>query len=405
MAFETSSLRDYYMLHRESFSLDPFRDKGVFFGDSSISKRITDRIEDDFLDPRGIPKFFVHGFFGSGKTHTLLHIAHLLETKFAAMYPTEPIYLDIAPLTAREHWIKIHGRLLDAIGLDRIEDAVEKAADRIEGRDKAEGFMANGATLFGDDSLKRSQASVFRNLLFGGKQNRLSWEWMKGKKLTVDEDETLGTRKQLTEVQDYVNCLLNLGAVYHLGTGKRIVLLIDEAEAFTTVTNADSVAEIRHAFRMLLENSNSVVGLILGTQVEGGLEEMGDLFTRDDIRRRVGYEQGYIDLNGLLLGVNDAGEFIKNTLAYVVDQRKAAKVVEEEGLDTDGSLFPFTEESIRTIEEHVRDNPDRALPSAILSYMSNSAIEAWRRRSESEVHQLVDSTIVEESIFPGESVG
>ena len=403
MAFKNTSLKDYYNLKRESFSLDPFRDKGIYFGDSALATRITDRIQSDFLDARSIPKFFVHGYFGSGKTHTLLHIAHLLETPpFAEMYPTEPIYLDIAPLTIKEEWKKVHGRFLDAIGLDRTSEAVERAADAIEGADKAAGFRESGAVRFGDEALKVSQAEVFRNLLFGGKQRHKSWEWMKGRKLSADDADTLGTQKQLSEPQDLVNCLLNLGAVFQAGTGKRIVLLVDEAEAFEQVTNVDSINEIRHALRMLLENSNPVVGLVMAVQAEGSFEEMGDIFTRGDVRRRIGYEQGYIDLNSLLFEVNQPDEFVRKTLRYLVDQDMAAKVIEDEGLATDSSMYPFTEDAVQAIETHALESPERATPSQILSYMSNSAIDAWRKREEISVHVLVDQPLVEGAAFPGE---
>lgn len=403
MAFKNASLKDYFMLKRETFSLDPFRDKDVYFGDSALATRITRRIQGDFV-ARGVPKFFVHGYYGSGKTHTLLHIAHLLETPpFAEMYPTEPIYLDIAPLTIKEQWKKIHGRFLDAIGLDRIGEAIEKAAEPIQGLNKAEGFRETGAVPFGDEALKVSQSEIFRVLLFsGGQLRQKSWEWMKGRKLSDREAGDIGTQKQLSEPQDFVNCLLNLGAMFQMGTGKKIVLLVDEAEAFTTVTNVDSIKEIKHAFRMLLENGNSVIGLVLATQVEGGLEEMGELFTDDDIQRRVGYEHGYIDLNTLLLGVNKGGEFVKKTLRYLVDQDMAAKVIEDEDLATDSTMFPFTEDAIEFIETTVRDNPDRALPSAILSVMSNSAIDAWHTREENSGHVLVDEALVDGAFNPGE---
>jgi hypothetical protein len=399
MSFKNTTLKEYFFLKsHESFSIDPWRDCKQFFGASELNKRIRKRIESDFVQPRGIPKFFVHGSYGSGKTHTLAHIDYVLKTD--EMYPTEPIYIDIAPLIAKEHFEKIHARLLDAVGLDRIRTAAEAAADKNDDKDKVQGFLNSGALPFGDQALRTSQANVFRNLLFGGRQAQMSWEWLKGRKTSVDEAQTLGTQKQLSDAQDFAFCLLNVGALFSLGFQKRIVFLIDEAEAFRSVTHPDSQSELKHALRLILENSNRYVGCILAIQVEGGQEGIGDFFMSDDIRRRVEYDQGFIDLNGLVSGVDNARKFMEEMLSYLVDQQRAASAIQAEGLDTKSKYYPFTEEAIEALSAHIVNDQEKALPAAIISWMSNATIEAWRRRTESDKHQLVTHSIVEETIFP-----
>ncbi len=399
MSFAGTSLKEYFFLkNRESLSIDPWRDQEQYFGASNLNERILKRIESDFVQPRGIPKFFVHGSFGSGKTHTLAHIDYVLRR--GEMYPTEPIYIDIAPLTVKERFERIHSRLLDAVGLDRIRTAAEAAADLIADKDKVQGFLGSGAVVFGDQALKTSQANVFRNLLFGGRQAQMSWEWLKGRKTSVDDAQTLGTQKQLSDAQDFVFCLLNIGSLYYVGCKKRIVFLIDEAEAFRNVTNPDSSFELIHALRLILEDSNKYVGCVLAIQVEGGQEGIGQLFTRDDVQRRVGYEQGYLDLNGLVGNVENARKFIEEMLSYLIDQTRAASTIDAESLDTTPQYFPFTEEAIERVSIEVTNNQERALPAAIIAWMSNAAIEAWRKRNESTVHQLVTADIIEETIFP-----
>jgi hypothetical protein len=328
----------------------------------------------------------------------LAHIDYVLRVE--EMYPTEPIYIDIAPLTAKERFARIHTRLLDAVGLDRIRVAAEAAADKSNEKDKVQGFLSSGALPFGDQALKTSQANVFRNLLFGGRQAQLSWEWLKGRKASVDEAQTLGTQKHLIDAQDFVFCLLNVGALFSLGCGKRIIFLIDEAEAFRSVTHPDSQSELKHALRLLLENANRYVGCILAIQVEGGQEAIGEFFTSDDITRRVDYDQGFIDLNGLVAAVENARSFMEEMLSYLIDQQQAANTIQAEGLSTMPNYFPFTEAAIQALCNHVVTDQERALPAAIISWMSNAAIEAWRRRTDSSVHQLVTDEIIEETIFP-----
>lgn len=404
MDHSKQSLSEYYCLGKENFSIDPFRDAAVFFGASHLSDQITRTIENNFVSPGGIPKFFLHGSFGSGKTHALAHIDYVLRNseQFTISYPTEPIYLDIAPLSSRETWMRIHSRLLDAIGPDRISAAAEAVADRLEGRDKVEGFLEE-TIRWGDQSLKNSQANVFRNMLFGGSQSQMSWDWMKGKAVNASQSQVLGTQKNLGETQEFVNCLLNLGLLFYSGTNRRLVFLIDEAEAVRNITQADSIAEITHAYRMLLEPQNNVIGLISAIQAEGGQEAVGEVFGREDIRRRVGYEQGYVDLNGLVQGPEESLKFVEEVLDYLVDQEQARAIVESEGLTVEPRHFPFDESAIEAITEMAKSDPEKALPAAIIRAMSDAAIDRWRDRQTSESHLTVDADAIERAVYPSDA--
>lgn len=398
MAFENMSLKEYYGLRRESLSIDPWVDSSQYFGDVAVPERIKDRLETDFVKPRAVPKFVVHGGFGSGKTHTLAFVKYTLENY--EIYPTEPLYVSMAPLSSRETYRRIHVRLLDAIGLDRTVVAVESVMDIINSDDKVEGLISENILPFGDDSLKVSQANIFRNLLFGGRQRQLSWEWMKGSKNTADQAVTLGIRKDVAEPVDFVNCLLNIGSLYYRGLKKKLVFLVDEGEAIRQVTSADAQNEIRYMIRLLLEDSNNFIGTVFAVQVEAGMESIGEFFTSDDIRRRLDFDEGYIDLEGAVNQVSDAEQFIRQAIQYLVSQETASAIIQSDGLLTTDDLFPFTEDSISAITSHVADNPAEASPAFILSKMSSAAIAAWRQRAQFEKHVLVDRDIVEKSIFP-----
>lgn len=400
MDFKDSSLKEYYFLRRgESFSIDPWKDSAVFFGEAELKTRISKRIESDFVQPRRVPKFFLFGAYGSGKTHALAHIAFRLAAD--KMYPAEPIYLAMPPLTAKEQWVRIHTRLIDAVGMERVHLAAETIADKIESTDKIKGFLDMGVLPDGDETLKTSQANVFRNFLFGGRQSQLSWEWLKGRKNTPDQATMLGVQKDISEATDLVSCLMNLGALYLAATGRKIIFLVDEAEAVRSVTNADSQDELQHMFRLLLENNNTFIGLILAIQSEGGMDSIGEFFTREDIYRRVDFDQGYIDLGYMVSQVQSAQKFMLNVLEYLIDQDEANKAINSEKLGLPKEYFPFTKDAINAISNHVNDNPQQASPAFILSTMSSAAIEAWRRREKSDVHVLIDTEIIEETIFPG----
>lgn len=398
MSYELMPLKDYYFLQKyESFSIDPWRDREIYFGDNTLEQRIVRRIESDFEQPRRVPKFFVFGEYGSGKTHTLAYIAFRLGKN--KLHPTEPIYLAMPPLSSKERWARIHSRLVDAIGPERIYSSVEVIADKIEGPDKIQGFLEQDILHYGDDTLKLSQANIFRNFLFGGKQAQLSWEWLKGRKNTTDQATMLGIQKDLNEATDLVDCLLNLGVLYYKATGKKIVFLIDEAEAVRSLQNSDSIAELQYMFRLLLDNNNTYIGLVLAVQSEAN--EIPEFFEREDIRRRVDYDQGYIDLSSMVSQVSSAKEFIKHVLEYLVDREKSEDTIKAENLPVSKELFPFADESVDVISSHVTELPGHASPSFILSTMSSAAIEGWRRRNQSATHVMIDSSIIEQVVYPG----
>lgn len=398
MSYESMPLKDYYLLRKyESFSIDPWRDQEIYFGEANLVNRIEKRIESDFEQPRRVPKFFVYGAYGSGKTHTLAHISSKLSQN--KMHPTEPIYLALPPLSSKERWVRIHTRLIDSIGIERIQASTEVIADQIEGTDKIQGFLEQDILLYGDRTLKVSQANIFRNFLFGGRQSQLSWEWLKGRKNTTDVATMLGVQKDLNEATDLVDCLLNLGALYYKATGKKIIFLIDEAEAVRSLQNTDSIDEIRHMFRLLLDNSNTHIGLILAVQSEPG--EIPEFYEREDIMRRVDYLQGWIDLQDMVSQVSSAKQFITRVLQYLVDHEKAEGVIKAENLPASKELFPFTEESVDTISTYVAEDVKYANPSFILSTLSGAAVEGWRRRNQSTSHVVIDTSIIEDTLYPG----
>jgi len=349
-----STLQDYYHLTKETFSIDPWDDADIYFGDQELERRIRRRLEADFVQQRGVPKFFVSGRYGAGKTHTLAHIRHVLVSDLGLTrdFPTEPIYFEISPIRSRESWATIHERLINAIGLGRLKEAM--AATLSGGGaagDPIEALEAKGVLRYGEEAIKKSQAQIFRNLLFGGRQETLSWEWLKGRALKVDEAQMLRTETNLAAPPDYIACLLNVASLIHKGLGRKIVFLIDEGEAVGNLTNADSYDEFVFAFRRLVDPENSALGVIVAYESEGGgMEAAPRLFQHPAIVRRVDYAQGFFDLSTLLpTETRAAQEFIVQVLGHLVDQDRAREIVQSERLQTEPEYFPFTKEAVDAI--------------------------------------------------------
>jgi hypothetical protein len=404
-----STLQQYYHLTKEAFAIDPWRDAEEYFGAQDLEKRIRRRIEADFVQERGVPKFFVYGAYGAGKTHTLAHIRWVLESDpgLTRDFPTEPIYFEIAPIRAREQWSKVHERLINAIGLGRLKEAVRVLLSGADATDPIETLEAKGVLRYGEEAIKRSQAQIFRNLLFGGRQETLSWEWLKGRQLRVDDALMLGTETSLSEPSDFTACLLNAASLIHRGLGRKLVLLIDEAETLHNLTNSDSQEEFLFAFRRLVATDNNVLGLVVAYEsAGGGMEQAPRLFQHEAIMSRVDYEQGFFDLTNLLpVETRAAKDFIIEILRYLVDQVRARQTIDDEGLETDPEYFPFTKEAVDLIADFVTQSPERTLPRQIIALLSNAVVEAWRRRDDSEgsPHVLVDEEIANHVMYPEES--
>jgi len=404
---QVNAFQEYYHLKRDSFAIDPWADADVYFGAGALHERIRERIETDFVQPRAVPKFFIYGPYGGGKTHTLAHIRQQLITHdaFAKDFPTEPVYLEIAPIRGNERWVAVHERLLNSIGLTRLKQAVSAVFMGADpGQDPVSLLEERNILRFGDDALKASQAQIFRHLLFSGRPEMLSWEWLKGRQLKIDDAQILGIQTNLSGTPTLVAALLNVGSLISAGLGRKVVFLVDEGEALNNLTNADAIDDFAFAFRRLVDNENNVVGMVVAYESAGGMEKAPRLLQGDDIRRRVDYDLGYIDLTQLVADPTEAREFILQVLRHLIDQAEAAKTIKREGLDIEPEYFPFTAEAVDAIADFVTEDPERAVPSQILSLMSAAVIAGWRKRSSSSKRIVVDSDLASFVMYPEDRV-
>lgn len=400
-----TTLKDHFHLTRDIFTIDPGNplDARAYFGREQVDQRILDRVQMDFVT-RGVPKFFIFGRYGAGKTHTLAHIRHLLTSNQSGYFPaTAPLLTSLPPLRSKDSWVKVHEHLMDEIGRSRVKDAVVALVNKGTYRDPVEAIRAEGVLLHGDTSLQESQAQIFRALIYKGVQETKAWEWLKGKALSSDDAAMLETQTNLTTVPNYIDALLNVACLIERGLGERLILLIDEAEVVGNIQNRDSIEEYRHAIRELASDRNSQLGFVIAFQMESNNLSESEVFSYEAIRRRIGFESGYIDLHDLVLDERDAKDFIFRVLQHLVDQDAAASEIEEAGLDTDAAAFPFTPVAIDRIAEFVTDDPDRKSPSQIITRMQQAVAKALIRDRESGEVALIDDDLVEEILHPDDA--
>ena len=398
------TLKDHFHLKKDSFSIDNREDASVYFGGSTLNSRLRERLEDDFVRPRQVPKFCIYGAFGAGKTHTENHIAYLLRTELASDYATEPISLDISPIRAKEKWIKVHGDIINAIGLDLIREAATAVlTDPAAAQDPVKHLTDKGVLRYGETAIRSSQARVFRALLFGGPMETAALQWLKGGAITAAQAEAIEIETRLTEVSHLMACLLNVASLIKVGLGRRPVLLIDEAEALDALTTGDSFNEFVAAFRKLADDDNNVLGLIVAFFTEGGMEQAPDVLTHDAVFRRLGFEGAFFDLQENVGGMENVRTFILEVLRYLVDQDAAAATIAQRGLETEPEFFPFTVESIDRLAEFIAEgDPKVQVPDQIIKRMGDAVIAAWRAARSGGAIALVDDQIIDAALYPAE---
>lgn len=399
------NLREYYHLKKDTFTVNPDTDAAVYFGGAELESRIRERILRDLNQDRAVPKFMIFGPYGGGKTHNLRHIEYVLGTDATlrdGLPHLRPLRYELAPIRSKERWTTVHTRIMNAIGFEVVREAAATVLGTPErATDPLPHLVEERVLRYGETAIQASQAQIFRNLLFGGRQATLSWEWLKGRKLTVDETQMLATQANLEEPADLIHALLNVASLVRAGTDEKLLILMDEGEALGNVTNADSIMEFEFSFRRLFDDDNDVLGLIIAFEHTPGLGRVPAVLDYEAIRRRVGYDDGYIDLTGHLAAAENAKRFIFDLLQHLVDQQAAAQTIDEQGLATEPEFFPFDEDAIDLVAEFASSDPQNSLPSQIIQKMQAAVLNAWLGRDQSsDDRRLVDEAVITPVLYP-----
>lgn len=363
----SETMKDYFCLReREHFYIDPQQDAGLYFGRHQLESILKDQIENSFLKV-GVPKIFLTGPYGSGKTHTLFHIKHFMAEHGPHSGEVEVVYFDIGPMKAKTHYAQLHRSFLDHMSRDRVKQLVDTFVSKNVGPDLEVTLRRYFPTA--------DIANAMRGLSFGSTQSLPAWKWLVGEKLSDEQQQMLSLTKNLTEPGELIEVLLSVGKLMKSVENKKIVYLVDEAEMLTGVTNQDAAASFEWALRQLADNDNKNIGFVFAARGGGG-EELPPILNLEAIKSRIG-ENNIIDIPHFG-GVQDVKGFVLDLLANIIDSEKAREKIQKEKLDTGTESFPFTESSLDSFCEYIRENPERALPRAIIECINDCAVSAFR---------------------------
>ncbi len=369
---------------RETFTIDPkirSEDAKFYFGREEIKNQLEGRIKREFIDP-GIPKIFIIGPYGSGKTQTLFYIDYRLKNYKPETCKFNPTTVNLAiEMRSRSDFRDWHLQLMEALGREQVIKWIE-------------GFSSSGANF--EIELKK----LFRNEtnkveaskgLTRGDLTFTAWRWFCGQTLTAKELESLRVTRNLGDVGvgDMIDLLEGIGRLAEKNNEK-LIFLVDEAEQFRNVGGGekgrDAMESLHDYLKKLAEPSNSTVGFIIAATAVT-LDDMPEWYYRGDIRNRVGRP---IEIPHLP-AVKDVETFVKEMINEFIDKEKADVVIKNEKLEISLETYPFRSDAFELLAEYATQDPEKALPRNIIRAINECAITAW------DNHQpIIDTEIVNE---------
>lgn len=376
--------RQWFCLNgRDSFTIDPKTipdDAKFYFGREEIKNRLKAQLRRSFVDP-GVPKMFIYGSFGSGKTQTLYHLEYYLQNERPESYSMTPttLHLDLEMHSKSDHksW---HNQLMETLGKATVSTWIDKLFSSAQNLDSELG------NIFGNTNM----VEAAKNLRAGGGISLLAWRWFCGYELRPNELERLNVTRSVGDLGsgDTVNVLVGIGRLAERSE-KRLIFLMDEAEQFRNVKTGDATESLHTYLRKLAEPSNASVGFIIASYTEMSLDQMAELLVRADIRTRIG-ENNYVEIPPLP-SIQDIQIFLKELLAELIEQNKAEKKIQNESLGVSLETYPFTAEAFDILCEFASEDPTKALPRSLIKAVNECAISAW-----DEKKPIIDLNIVNE---------
>lgn len=374
------TLQEYLSLNRPNFQINPkqsFDDASLYFG-KARNEEIIAGIETGYMAGL-MPRMYVFGNYGTGKTHLLYHLKHHFERE-ADTIKVVPIVVQVEA-ESKTRYQALHKRFLEGIGLERLQKAY------MDYRFSADEPERRFSEMFGTNTYK-----VMQLLNAGPAMAPLAWRWLTAERLSAKEQQDLGVTAFPSDTGELVDLLVTIGELFKKNN-QHLLFLVDESEALKDVTNADSQASWHEAFRRLADtNDNQSIGWIL-TFYATDFAAAPDFMLTGDITTRLG-KSGQIVLESLR-PVEVKG-FLTDLLKAFVDRQKAAAVIAEDKLATTVELYPFTDDGLSAFVQHAGAAQENAIPRTILRAVTACALEALRKRKRVLDKELVDITVPNE---------
>jgi len=354
----------------KDFTIENDTDSRLLFARSQLDDQLQAILRKSFRTGNP-PKFVLYGDWGVGKTHTMRHISHVIETTDG--YDAQTIFVELPDINAKSTFQVAHASLLDAIGMDRAKQWMFHY--NAKHQSKSQG---NIQTFTQSEDI----AKAFLTLIGYGDSARVAWDWLRGIALPPNDARNAGLPPTLNQSTQLVAVLRMLGRLSIEIDGKLLIVMIDEADKLNKVTSGDAIGHWVNSIKILSDTQTNEVGIILSASFRD-IDDMPDALADAQIQSRFGLKH-YIQLQNF--GNDETAIFIKALLDEWVDPAKRAILINTYNSETDkdsisDETFPFTAKSLPVFVEYCCRNGGVSNPRDIqkaLDEILNRAIDDGR---------------------------
>jgi hypothetical protein len=293
--------------------------------------------------------------------------------KYHQEFNARVVFVELPDISSKSHFEVAHAAWLDALGFDRARQWMFQ-------------FMAK----HGETTLEKIReftqsgdiAAAFGNLTGFGDTSRIAWDWLRGESVSAAESRTAGLPATLSQSGHLVRVLQMLGRLSRDVDNNLLVLMLDEVARLNYVSNADAVNHWLNAFKLMADDQNKEIGLIVSISCND-INEMPLPFQDLQVQTRFG-EANYIRLP--VFGEDEAKEFITDLLREWIDPKRRSDLLKEraaeiEGEKIDQDSFPFTSPGLELVVQYTCRNGGITTPRDIqktLDDFANRAIDDER---------------------------
>lgn len=363
------SISDWFCLKpgKENFTIIPERDQAFLFGKAQWREQIESQLKYAIVLKEPV-RLVWWGDFGIGKTQRLQYMRHIVQHDDLPFFPVSVMCRD---LTTKSGFAELHYDLVNQMGFAQVRAMAATYRKRVEGGEP--GYLP-----FSEISAVADVANAMDRI--GDKNNQLSeaaWKFLTGLELDKGEPSLANvTKPQLDSSIEFASVLRCLAWIVKAETEKhkQLLLLIDQMETLTNVTNRDFENSWVETLRAVLDVRELGVVCTIGAVRPELLPaimnrpEILSRFKQDNYMRLPAYE------------TETAREFLAGLLSEWIDSDKKDALVSKERLDqTPGynpATYPFTEIAFDSFCAYLTNDPRDAKPREILERLNKVAAKA-----------------------------
>jgi hypothetical protein len=353
---------------KEDFYVLTDRDYQLYFARSALDDKLR-RLIDESNRGNNTIKAVLYGDWGAGKTHTLRHLKHQLESN--NIKPGKVVLIDLPDISTKSKFNDLQFELLDGIGFEDARDWVKQFNTRHSDAEKRIKAFSGSSDI----------TKAILTLPTYGDSAQVAWSWLRGLNIG-GEGRSVGLPAVISQSKTFTTILRLFGMLCLDCEQKRLTYMIDEADKLENISDADAQNQWIECVKELADISNDECGIVF-TAGFTDIDSLPRMLREQQVQTR--FTQGHY-LALLPFGIPETMEFLKSLFAAWIDPTQRTALLHAHASEADGETltpdsFPFTEEGLDLFANHLcRSSVTRPRDiQAELHTAINYAVDANRR--------------------------